>query len=32
MFLNVTLRAHGARAAFVSWGIGYRLQYDFGKK
>jgi len=30
-YLNVTLRAHGARAAFVSWGIGYRLQYDFGK-
>ena len=32
VFLNVTLRAHGARAAFVSWGIGYRLQYDFGKE
>jgi len=30
-FLNITFRAHGARAAFVSWGIGYRLQYDFGK-
>ncbi len=32
IFANVTLRAHGARAAFVSWGIGYRLQYDFGKE
>ena len=30
-FVNITLRAHGARAAFVSWGIGYRLQYDFRK-
>ncbi|MCK5776375.1 MAG: acyloxyacyl hydrolase [Bacteroidales bacterium] len=32
VFANVTLRAHAARAAFVSFGIGYRLQYDFGKK
>ncbi|NOR86844.1 MAG: hypothetical protein GQ527_04485, partial [Bacteroidales bacterium] len=30
-FVSITLRAHGARAAFLSWGIGYRLQYDFGK-
>jgi len=30
-YFSVTLRAHLARAAFVSWGIGYRLQYDFGK-
>jgi len=29
---NVSLRAHAARAAFVSFGLGYRLQYDFGKK
>jgi len=32
VYLNITLRAHAARAAFLSWGIGYRLQYDFGKK
>lgn len=32
VFVNVSFRAHAARAAFVSWGIGYRLQYDFGKK
>ena len=31
IFAIVTLRAHGARAAFVSWGMGYRLKYDFGK-
>lgn len=30
IFAGVTLRAHGARAAFVSWGLGYRLKYDFG--
>lgn len=31
IFASVTLRAHGARAAFVSWGLGYRLKYDWGK-
>lgn len=31
IFVSVNLRAHGARAAFIGWGIGYRLQYDFGK-
>ncbi|OYT16474.1 MAG: hypothetical protein B7C24_07505 [Bacteroidetes bacterium 4572_77] len=32
MFVSVNLRAHMARAAFVSWGIGYRLQYDYGRR
>ncbi len=32
IFASVTLRVHGARAAFVSWGLGYRLQYDWGKQ
>lgn len=31
VFASVTLRAHGARAAFVAWGLGYRLKYDWGK-
>ena len=31
-FATVNLRAHGARAAFVSFGLGYRLQYDWGKR
>ena len=31
MFLAITFRAHSARAAFVSWGLGYRLQYDYGR-
>ncbi len=32
IFASVTLRVHGARAAFVAWGLGYRLQYDWGKQ
>lgn len=32
IFASVTLRAHGARAAFVAWGLGYRLKHDWGKK
>jgi len=32
VFAKVNLRAHAARAAFVSFGLGYRLQYDFGIK
>jgi len=31
IFASVSLRAHGARAAFVGWGIGYRIKYDWGK-
>lgn len=31
-FVMISLRAHGARAAFVSYGLGYRLEYDWGKK
>ena len=32
IFAKINLRAHAARAAFVSFGLGYRLQYDFGIK
>lgn len=32
IFAKVNLRAHAGRAAFVSFGVGYRLQYDFGIK
>jgi len=32
IFASVTLRAHGARAAFVAWGLGYRFKYDWGKR
>ena len=32
IFAKINLRAHSARAAFVSFGLGYRLQYDFGIK
>lgn len=31
VYLLVNLRAHAARAAFLGWGIGYRLQWDHGK-
>jgi len=32
IFASVTLRAHGARAAFVAWGLGYRFKYDWRKR
>ena len=32
IFASITLRAHGGRAAFVAWGLGYRFKYDWGKK
>lgn len=32
IFVSVTLRAHAARAAFMAGGLGYRFQYDWGKK
>ncbi len=31
IYLLVNLKANGGRAAFLGWGIGYRLQYDYGK-
>lgn len=31
VFVSLTLRAHLARAAFLAGGLGYRLQYDWGK-
>lgn len=32
VFASITLRAHAARAAFMAGGLGYRIQYDWGKK
>ncbi len=30
-YLLVNLRAYGGRAAFLGWGIGYRLEWDYGR-
>ncbi len=30
-YLLMNLRAYGGKAAFLSWGIGYRLKWDYGR-